>query len=538
MTTPSIEPVVGHDGQESLPAETRVILEIGVDVGDRAARSHARHDRLHHVADEQRLERLDRVLAQDVEASARHLLGQDRSREREHADEVRGHGDDQQRQQQIHVVRQLDREDHGGERRPHDPRHHGREAEDGPRAFGSAGQDVPRECSERGAHHQDRREDPAARSRSQRDRPDHALDDQDRDERADSEPAAEHRRDRVVSDAERPRLDQSPDPDHEPSRERPPRPVDRQQRERVLGAVDGLGQHPGGGAADHPERDRRHQRRVPAEVDVGHREQRSMRHPSVLHERHPQRGGRHAGARHDDHRSGLPLEQQELHRERDGGERRPEDGAHPARRPGDEQRPALDGAQVEELREDRSEGAAGQDDRTLRSERAARADADGARDRLQHHEPRLHLAPADQDGLHRLRDAVAADAFRAEPRHQPHDQAADHRDGHRDDAEPVRRRRHRGHGQSLVVGQVRDQRDQADQHQGEEGAEGADDDGGGQETEDLQRGREVAQPALGAALTQIGPEDVVVGPSAPGLRMCGLRHVARKHIVSRCIMTS
>ena len=58
--------------------------------------------------------------------------------------------------------------------------------------------------------------------------------------------------------------------------------------------------------------------------------------------------------------------------------------AIPAAAPADQQGLALVGAQVQVLGEDRADRAAGHDDRPLGAERAAGADADRGRDRLEH----------------------------------------------------------------------------------------------------------------------------------------------------------
>ena len=59
------------------------------------------------------------------------------------------------------------------------------------------------------------------------------------------------------------------------------------------------------------------------------------------------------------------------------------------------------------------------------AERAAAADRDRRRQRLQQRDLQRQLAVAEQDRLDRLGDAVAADLVRPEARHQPDDQAAE-----------------------------------------------------------------------------------------------------------------
>ena len=76
----------------------------GVDVG------------VHDLAHEGGLERVDGVLAHDVEAAPGHLLGQDRPLEHQHADQVGDGGGHQQGEQAVLVVGELEGEDDGGER--------------------------------------------------------------------------------------------------------------------------------------------------------------------------------------------------------------------------------------------------------------------------------------------------------------------------------------------------------------------------------------------------------------------------------------
>ena len=141
----------------------------------------------HHVADEQRLQRVDLVLAVDVVAAAGDLLGQDRALQDQHAQQMRGRAGDQQRQQRIDVMRQLDREHDARERRARDAGQRGGEPEQRVGPGRSVRKDVPGDRADRGAEHQQRREDPAARVRAERDRPDGELADQQQHQRAERE---------------------------------------------------------------------------------------------------------------------------------------------------------------------------------------------------------------------------------------------------------------------------------------------------------------------------------------------------------------
>ena len=145
-------------------------------------------------------------------------------------------------------------------------------------------------------------------------------------------------------------------------------------------------------------------------MPVGNK-RRGVQEPMVdEHEPHP--GGDGAGDRNQHHRPRPPLEDQQLHAEEHRGNRRSEDRAHTARCAGHEKAAPLDRGQVKELAEHRANRAARQDDRTFGTERSAAADADRTRNRLEHRHARLRLAAADQDGLHRLGNAMAADSLR------------------------------------------------------------------------------------------------------------------------------
>ena len=72
----------------------------------------------------------------------------------------------------------------------------------------------------------------------------------------------------------------------------------------------------------------------------------------------------------------------------------------------------------EQLREQRADRAAGHDDRPFGAERSAAADRDRRGQGLQKRDLQRQLAVAEQDGLDRFGDAVAADLVRPEARHQ------------------------------------------------------------------------------------------------------------------------
>ena len=240
---------------------------------------------------------------------------------------------------------------------------------------------------------------------------------------------------------------------------RPPHPVDGQQTESVLRGVDGGGQQ-------RRERARQHARHHAAQQAPRADEDRVRRH----REQRPQsqnvaaRGRRgHAGQRHRDQAARLPFEQQQLHRQQHRGHRRGEGGGHARRRARHQQRLAFRARQPEELRDHRAERAAGHDDRSFGAERPARADGDGAGERLEYGDLRLHLAAVDQNGFDGFRNAVAADAFRAIARHQADDQRP--RDGNQHLPKPqvVARGRDQRGAPALEEEQVGEQADQPQQ---------------------------------------------------------------------------
>ena len=112
-----------------------------------------------------------------------------------------------------------------------------------------------------------------------------------------------------------------------------------------------------------------------------------------------QRAGGDAGDRDGDEAARLPLEEQQLDRQEDGRDRRGEDRRHAGRGARHQQRLALGVGEMEELGEERAEGAAGHDDRAFGAERAAGADRDRRGERLQDGDPRLDPAAVEQDRL-------------------------------------------------------------------------------------------------------------------------------------------
>src|SRR6266481_7374943 len=94
--------------------------------------------------------------------------------------------------------------------------------------------------------------------------------------------------------------------------------------------------------------------------------------------------------------------------------------------------------------------------RSLGAERTARADRDRGGQLLEHRHPRLDATAADEDCLHRFRNAVAPDLLRSVPCQQPNDESADDRDRERPESGPARGRGDETRGEAMEVSQVRE----------------------------------------------------------------------------------
>ena len=96
----------------------------------------------------------------------------------------------------------------------------------------------------------------------------------------------------------------------------------------------------------------------------------------------------HGGSEHARNHKGnkgprLEFEQKQLDGENDASDRRVESGRHSSGGSASEQHFALGGGGVHDLADERTDGAAGLDDRSFGAKRAAGADGDGGGDRLQ-----------------------------------------------------------------------------------------------------------------------------------------------------------
>src|SRR5204863_5781941 len=140
---------------------------------------------------------------------------------------------------------------------------------------------------------------------------------------------------------------------------------------------------------------------------------------------------------------------------------------------GHEQRLSLGAGQVQELRDQRSDGAARHDDRALGAEWAARPDGDGRGKRFEQGDFRLDAAAVDENRLDRLGNAVSADALGAEAGEEPDHERAGNRHQDYPAAERVRRRRDWRHAQMMEEEQVGEEADQLQQRGGDEGGDAA-----------------------------------------------------------------
>src|SRR6476660_3094741 len=114
----------------------------------------------------------------------------------------------------------------------------------------------------------------------------------------------------------------------------------------------------------------------------------------------------HAGKGDGNEAARLPFEEQQLDGEHDGSKGRSEGGGHPGRRAGHQKRLALRRGEVEELGNQRTNGAARHDDGPFRAEWTTRSDGNRGGDGFQHGKPRFDLGPALENRFYSFRDSV------------------------------------------------------------------------------------------------------------------------------------
>ena len=150
---------------------------------------------------------------------------------------------EQERQHQVDVVRQLQREDHTGERRSHCAAEDGAHAHERPETRAFKREDVRFDTAKCCAHHQQRREHAAGCARPEREGPDRRLHDQHADDDASRKVVAKQPLDDVVADTEGLRKEQAAESDDEAADGRPPHPVNGEVLKRVFGGVHRLREH-------------------------------------------------------------------------------------------------------------------------------------------------------------------------------------------------------------------------------------------------------------------------------------------------------
>src|SRR5207253_5293642 len=117
----------------------------------------------------------------------------------------------------------------------------------------------------------------------------------------------------------------------------------------------------------------------------------------------------------------VPIEEEQLEPQENGGDRRGEDGRHPPGGAGYEEGLALDRRQAKGLAEQGSKRAAGDDGRSLGGVGTPGADRERRGQRLEDRDLGIHPAPPDENRLEGFRDTVAADLLGAVARHQTDD---------------------------------------------------------------------------------------------------------------------
>jgi hypothetical protein len=151
--------VVRHDRVEPLMLMlVRRLPQVLRHLMTRHRRRQGGHTGARHLAHEDDFQRVDRVLAAQVIAAAAYLLSEDGPLEEQHGEAVRDAHRDQQRQQDVDLVGELEREDDAGERRPHGAAEDRAHADQRPEAGGHRRKDSRLDRAERAAHHQQRRE--------------------------------------------------------------------------------------------------------------------------------------------------------------------------------------------------------------------------------------------------------------------------------------------------------------------------------------------------------------------------------------------
>src|SRR5437016_12159505 len=211
---------------------------------------------LHHVLHPQEVQGVRDVLAGHVIPAARDLLGGDRALHEEHGHGIGGDTRDEEPWQHVYLVRQLHHERDGGERGAHRAAHHRAHAERGPEPGVARGDPVRLEGAERAPHNEERCEHAAGRPRAEGHGPDHRLGHHEAEEGDADELPGEEVVDGVVADAQRTRVEQTAEPDHDAAQEGPPHPVHRDLAKQVLARIHEPREQPRSEAGGDPEGER------------------------------------------------------------------------------------------------------------------------------------------------------------------------------------------------------------------------------------------------------------------------------------------
>ena len=199
---------------------------------------------------------------------------------------------------------------------------------------------------------------------------------------------------------------------------RPPHPVDRQALEEVFHNVNALAEKDRHQARTQAKQ--REDRQIPAvDGESGHRKKRRR----ALH-KPAQSGRRRAGQRHRQQGTHAELEQQQFDSQKQSRHGGIEGCRHASGGARHDKHLALRRGRRVELAEQRSEGSAGLNDRPFRAERAAGANGDSGRQRFEDGQLWSDPATGNEDGLHGLGNAVAANMGRTVPRQQADDEPA------------------------------------------------------------------------------------------------------------------
>src|SRR5690606_19887675 len=100
-------PDIVHDREQALRARSSIAAapaEALLETGDGEVTGHGGDVSTHHLTDEGEFERVERILAADVTAAPRELLGEDRAAQREHRQSMSNEAGDQQRDRGVEVV--------------------------------------------------------------------------------------------------------------------------------------------------------------------------------------------------------------------------------------------------------------------------------------------------------------------------------------------------------------------------------------------------------------------------------------------------